>query len=83
MTRIERILLGLMVKRAVNSRRTKMFMKGYVTYISAVLMIVTGALQIAGLAPDVIQTTVQGWDLIMAGLAIFGVGRKLAGIENR
>jgi len=58
-------------------------LKGYITYISAALMVITGVLQIAGVAPDIIQTTVQGWDLIMAGLAIFGVGRKLATIERK
>ena len=58
-------------------------LKGYVTYISAALMVITGILQILGLAPDVISTSVQGWDLVMAGLAIFGVGRKLTTLETK
>ena len=59
------------------------FLKGWITYISAALMIVTGALQMFGLAPDWMSTNVTGLDLIMAGLAIFGIGRKLSVIENR
>lgn len=58
-------------------------LKGYVTYISAALMVLTGILQIMGMAPEIIQTSMQGWDLVMAGLAIFGIGRKLATIENK
>lgn len=59
------------------------FLKGYVTYISAFLMVITGILQMVGMAPDFSQTSVQGWDLVMAGIAMFGVGRKLAKLEGK
>lgn len=58
-------------------------LKGYVTYISAALMIVTGILQLIGFAPEVIQTTVHGWELIMMGLTVFGVGRKIQTLINK
>lgn len=58
-------------------------LKGYVSKIGFGLMILTGILQIIGVAPDIIQTSVQGWDLIMAGIAGFGIARKLATIERK
>ena len=59
------------------------FLDGYKTYVAAVLMIITGALQMAGYAPDVIQTSIHGWDLIMAGIAAIGVGHKLEKIVSK
>ena len=58
-------------------------LKGYVSAIGFGLMIVTGILQILGVAPEAIQTNVQGWDLIMAGIAGLGIARKLAVIEKK
>lgn len=59
------------------------FLKGYITYIAAALMIITGILQMTGMAPDVIQTSVHGWDLIMMGLGIFGIGRKVQAVVDK
>lgn len=58
-------------------------LKGYVTYISAALMIVTGLLQLLGLGPEFMTTSLHGWDLVMGGLGVFGVGRKLASLEAK
>ena len=58
-------------------------LQGYITYISAALMIITGILQLAGVLPDVFQTTVQGWELIMMGLGVFGIGRKVQALINK
>lgn len=58
-------------------------LKGYVTYISAVLMIVTGLLQLLGVGPDFMTTSLHGWELVMSGLTVFGVGRKLANLETK
>ena len=58
-------------------------LKGYMTTISAALMVIVGALQLVGISPDFIQTSLHGMDLILAGLATFGIGRKLATIEQK
>ena len=77
----EKYLLGTLVKRVY--KRRKGMLKGYVSAIGFGLMIVTGILQILGVAPEAIQTNVQGWDLIMAGIAGLGIARKLAVIEKK
>lgn len=44
---------------------------------SALLMILTGAAQMAGIAPDIMAHTVPGgWDLVMMGFATFGAAHK-------
>ena len=58
-------------------------LKGYISIIGFGLMVVTGILQMLGVAPEAIQTNIQGWDLVMAGIAGLGVSRKLAVIEKK
>jgi len=65
------------------NKEVKPMLKGYVTYISAALMIVTGGLDLLGLTPGFMTTTLHGWDLVMAGLTTLGIGRKLATIETK
>lgn len=51
--------------------------------VGAVLAIVTGLLQIVGASPDWMGTTsVQGWDLVMAGWLALGFGRKFERIAK-
>lgn len=76
---IRRTIIKYLIKEVAKMR----FLKGYITYIAAALMIIIGVLQITGLVPDFIQTSVQGLDLIMAGLAVFGIGRKVQAIVDK
>jgi len=54
-----------------------------ITKITGVLAILTGLLQMTGMAPDFINPgTIQGWELVLYGLGLIGIGRKLERIAN-
>lgn len=81
MNRIKEWVIKKVIERILN-KEGKM-LKGYATTISAVLMVITGALQLLGISPEFMVTSVHGMDLVLAGLATFGIGRKLSTLEAK
>ncbi len=60
------------------------FLDGYKTYIAAFGVISTGVGQmIAGYMADDWPGIGQGWNLVLSGLVVFGIGHKMDKAKKR
>ena len=53
------------------------FLSGYKVYIAGGLMALTGLAQMVGVAPETFSTGETGWELVLAALALVGIGHKI------